>query len=97
LYNFHSDIIWPLSRSNDIVVALQIEAAGASPIEMQLLQKPVTEMNPEGRFRNRLGSTQKRLVKARLGTAKSVSEIPLVSCGIIRMAGRRGTPSPMTP
>jgi hypothetical protein len=37
LYNFHSDIIWPLSRSNDIVVALQIEAAGASPIEMQLL------------------------------------------------------------
>ena len=37
LYNFHLDIIWPLSRSNDIVVALQIEAAGASPIEMQLL------------------------------------------------------------
>jgi hypothetical protein len=37
LYNFHSDIIWPLSQSTDIVVALQIEAAGASPIEMQLL------------------------------------------------------------
>ena len=44
-------------------------------------------MSPEGRFRNRLGSTQKRLVKARLGTAKSVSEIPLVSCGIIDQDG----------